>query len=85
MTATAPVSVYVTRDEIETLLARNNVGRIAYAVQDRVDIEPINYVYADDSVRSFALKKSPFIRAAAALRLSVREIPKMGDLRAERE
>jgi len=36
----------LTRDEMEALLARNNVGRIAYAFHDRVDIEPINYVYA---------------------------------------
>ena len=35
------------RVEIEAILARNNVGRIAYAFQDRVDIEPINYVYTN--------------------------------------
>jgi nitroimidazol reductase NimA-like FMN-containing flavoprotein (pyridoxamine 5'-phosphate oxidase superfamily) len=29
------------------LLARNHVGRIAYSFRDRVDIEPISYVYAD--------------------------------------
>ena len=32
---------------MEAILARNNVGRIAYAFQDRVDIEPINYVYTN--------------------------------------
>src|SRR6476659_6971000 len=37
----------LTRDEMEALLTRNNVGRIAYAFKDRVDIEPINYVYKD--------------------------------------
>lgn len=37
----------LTRGEMEALLARNNVGRIAYASHDRVDIEPINYVYAN--------------------------------------
>lgn len=47
MTAATPVFSHLTRDEIDALLARNNVGRIAYAFQDRVDIEPINYVYAD--------------------------------------
>jgi uncharacterized protein len=36
----------LTRVEMEAILARNNVGRIAYAFQDRVDIEPISYVYA---------------------------------------
>lgn len=45
--ATTPVFRELTRDEIDALLARNNVGRIAYAFHDRVDIEPINYVYAD--------------------------------------
>lgn len=35
------------RDECDALLARHNVGRIAYASGARVDIEPINYVYAD--------------------------------------
>ncbi|HEY5087351.1 MAG TPA: pyridoxamine 5'-phosphate oxidase family protein [Gemmatimonadaceae bacterium] len=35
------------RDEIEQILARNHVGRIAFIVHDSVDIEPINYVYKD--------------------------------------
>jgi len=38
--------------EIEELLARNHVGRIAYSFHDRVDIEPISYVYADGVVYS---------------------------------
>ena len=33
------------REEMEQLLARNNVGRIAFSLHDRVDIEPINYVF----------------------------------------
>jgi len=37
----------LTRTEVEALLTRNNVGRIAYSFKDRVDIEPINYVYKD--------------------------------------
>ncbi|MGI9091765.1 MAG: pyridoxamine 5'-phosphate oxidase family protein [Gemmatimonadaceae bacterium] len=45
-----PVFSHLTRDEIDALLARNHVGRIAYAFHDRVDIEPINYVYADSWV-----------------------------------
>ena len=32
------------------ILARNHVGRIAYSFHDRVDIEPISYVYADGAV-----------------------------------
>ena len=35
----------LTRDEIETIIGRNNVGRIAFTFHDRVDIEPIHYVY----------------------------------------
>lgn len=33
------------RAECEALLARNHVGRLAYSFRDRVDIEPIHYVY----------------------------------------
>ena len=32
-------------NEAEALLGRNHVGRIAYAQKDRIDIEPIHYVY----------------------------------------
>lgn len=30
---------------METILRRNNVGRLAYSLHDRVDIEPISYVF----------------------------------------
>jgi len=30
------------------LLRRNHVGRIAFTFHDRVDVEPISYVFADD-------------------------------------
>lgn len=35
------------RREIEEILARNNVGRVAFVLRDGADIEPINYVYKD--------------------------------------
>lgn len=35
------------REEIDAILARNHVGRIAYGRDNRIDIEPIHYVYAD--------------------------------------
>jgi nitroimidazol reductase NimA-like FMN-containing flavoprotein (pyridoxamine 5'-phosphate oxidase superfamily) len=36
--------------ESEALLSRHNIGRIAYAFHERVDIEPIHYVYADGAI-----------------------------------
>lgn len=33
------------RDEIEEMISRNNVGRLAFTFHDRVDIQPIHYVY----------------------------------------
>lgn len=35
------------RDVIEVILRRNHVGRMAFSFHDRVDIEPIGYVYED--------------------------------------
>lgn len=37
----------LSRAEADEILARNQVGRIAYSFRDRVDIEPIAYVYSD--------------------------------------
>ena len=37
-------------DEATELLGRNHVGRIAYSFHDRVDIEPLSYVFADGAV-----------------------------------
>lgn len=42
--------------EMVDLLARNHVGRLAYSFHDRVDIEPIHYVYADGA---FYLRTEP--------------------------
>jgi nitroimidazol reductase NimA-like FMN-containing flavoprotein (pyridoxamine 5'-phosphate oxidase superfamily) len=44
---TGPIIRDLSRAECEQLLARNNVGRIAYAAGPRVDIEPIHYVFTD--------------------------------------
>jgi hypothetical protein len=38
----------LTTNEIHALLARNNVGRLAFSFHDRVDIRPIHYVYRDN-------------------------------------
>ena len=45
--ARAPNYRPLTRAEIDALLARQNVGRIAFTFRDRVDVEPINYVFHD--------------------------------------
>jgi nitroimidazol reductase NimA-like FMN-containing flavoprotein (pyridoxamine 5'-phosphate oxidase superfamily) len=37
--------------EIESLLARNHVGRLAFTFHDHVDIEPVSYVYADGVIK----------------------------------
>ena len=34
------------REEIHALLARNHVGRVAYARGTQIDIEPLHYVYS---------------------------------------
>jgi nitroimidazol reductase NimA-like FMN-containing flavoprotein (pyridoxamine 5'-phosphate oxidase superfamily) len=35
----------LSREECEGILARNHVGRMAYAYGNRVDIEPLHYVF----------------------------------------
>lgn len=44
---TSAVIREMTRAEIDDVLSRNHLGRIAYSFRDRVDIEPINYIYDD--------------------------------------
>jgi len=36
----------LTRNECDALLARNHIGRIAFTFHDRVDLEPVHYVYS---------------------------------------
>ena len=38
----------LTSDESRKMLERHNVGRIAFAFHDRVDIQPIHYVFKDN-------------------------------------
>lgn len=44
----------------EALLLGNNVGRIAYAHRDRVDVEPIRYVYESPWIWESVVVKGPF-------------------------
>jgi len=46
-TITEPRIRELDRPEIDAILARNHVGRMAYERRSRVEIEPIHYVYAD--------------------------------------
>jgi nitroimidazol reductase NimA-like FMN-containing flavoprotein (pyridoxamine 5'-phosphate oxidase superfamily) len=46
-TTRAPRIRSLDRPEIDQILARNHVGRLAYAWKNQVDIEPLHYVYAD--------------------------------------
>jgi hypothetical protein len=40
----------LSRDECDALLARHHVGRLAFTFRDRVDIEPIHYVFRDGRI-----------------------------------
>ena len=44
-TTPAPRIRSLDRAEIDQILARNHVGRLAYAWKNHVDIEPLHYVY----------------------------------------
>ena len=37
-------------EDVDALLARNHIGRIAYSFHNRVDIEPLSYVFADGAI-----------------------------------
>jgi len=42
-----PVFHEMDAPEIAALLARNHVGRVAFSLHDRVNIQPVHYVYSD--------------------------------------
>jgi nitroimidazol reductase NimA-like FMN-containing flavoprotein (pyridoxamine 5'-phosphate oxidase superfamily) len=43
----APIFRELPRAECDALLERNHVGRVAFSFHDRVDLEPVHYVYAE--------------------------------------
>lgn len=46
-TASTPAFRELERSEIDAILSRNNLGRIGYARGNRVEVQPVNYIYAD--------------------------------------
>jgi uncharacterized protein len=47
-TADAPVIRSLNRAECDAILARNSIGRLAFSFHDRVDIEPLHYVFDNE-------------------------------------
>ena len=47
MTTPRPAFRTLEERECEAILSRNHVGRLAYARHNKIDIEPVHYVYAD--------------------------------------
>ena len=43
----APTFRELSREECDVLLTRNHVGRVAFSFHDRVDVEPVHFVYAE--------------------------------------
>ena len=48
MTTAKPVFSMLSEAEARALLARHHVGRIAFSLHDRVDIEPVNFALDGD-------------------------------------
>lgn len=71
------------RAEAEAILARNHVGRLAYAFHDRVDIEPIHYVFADGVItcRTTSGAKLEALRHQHGVAFEVDEIEGLFDWR----
>jgi uncharacterized protein len=69
-TTTPPPSIVeLSPGETEALLRAHHVGRIAFSWRDRVDVEPIHYVYDDGAVyartspgtKLLTLRHSPWV------------------------
>lgn len=54
----------LSREECDDLLQQNQVGRLAFTFHDRVDIEPVHYVYAEGLLHG---RTSPGTKVATLL------------------
>ncbi len=45
--AGSPLFTQLSDEQSRLLIARNHVGRLAFSMHDRTDIQPVNYVYDD--------------------------------------
>ena len=51
MSFQAPMVRELDRSDIERVLRRNGVGRIAYVLEQRVDVEPIHFAFVGGKLR----------------------------------
>jgi nitroimidazol reductase NimA-like FMN-containing flavoprotein (pyridoxamine 5'-phosphate oxidase superfamily) len=75
----AAVLTSLTQRECETLLTRNLVGRIAFAVRGHVDIVPISYVFIDGWL--YARADAPMRIAISRNRWVAVEVAEVRDVR----
>jgi nitroimidazol reductase NimA-like FMN-containing flavoprotein (pyridoxamine 5'-phosphate oxidase superfamily) len=61
---TTPVFIALDEPGVREILARNNVGRLAFSYRSHVDIEPIHYVFADDIIYFRAAPGSKLVMLA---------------------
>ena len=73
----------LTPDECHAILARHNVGRLAFGMKDRVDITPIHYVHDDGWLygRTAAGRKLEVIAHNRWVALEVDEVDGLFDWR----
>jgi uncharacterized protein len=80
---TVPTFSELSRAEAEALLGRNHVGRLAFRFRDRLDIQPIHYVYADGVIncRTATGTKLETLRHQHAVAFEVDEVEGLFDWR----
>ena len=73
-TAHPPTVRTLEHPEVESILARNHVGRIAYARGNRIDLEPVHYVYEDGIVPETLTERDPTPYRTVLFRIAVQEV-----------